>query len=89
MIHEHANLPGEPEMSHPLLSHVIECNIRTIILLFVLSSLLYSAFLTIGFPGAALTRYPALASAVSNIDVGSSFSYSMALLRCSPLFSRE
>jgi len=43
MTHEHANLPDEPEMSHPLLSHVIECNIRPIILLFAIPSLSYSA----------------------------------------------
>ena len=30
MTHEPANLPNEPEVPHPLLSHVIERNIRTI-----------------------------------------------------------
>ena len=30
MTHEHANLPDEPDMTHPLLSHVIERNICTI-----------------------------------------------------------
>jgi uncharacterized membrane protein len=30
MTPEHTNLPDEPEMTHPLLSHVIERNIRTI-----------------------------------------------------------
>jgi uncharacterized membrane protein len=30
MTPEHTNLPDEPEMAHPLLSHVIERNIRTI-----------------------------------------------------------
>jgi len=30
MTPEHTNLPDEPDMTHPLLSHVIERNIRTI-----------------------------------------------------------
>ena len=30
LTHEHANLPDVPEMTHPLLSHVMERNIRTI-----------------------------------------------------------
>ena len=30
MTHEHSHIPEEPEVPHPLLSHVIERNIRTI-----------------------------------------------------------
>ena len=30
MTHEPANFPDEPEVTHPLLSHVMERNIRTI-----------------------------------------------------------